>query len=45
MIQDARVLSTYSERILAGKEIWISGGRVAAVKPAGSYRGSGAKLV
>ncbi|MBB3459136.1 adenine deaminase [Rhizobium sp. BK313] len=44
VIQDARVLSTYSERILAGKEIWISGGRIAAVKPAGSYRGSGAKL-
>jgi len=44
VIQDARVLSTYSERILAGKEIWISDGRIAAVKPAGSYRGSGAKL-
>ncbi|MDL2408551.1 adenine deaminase C-terminal domain-containing protein [Rhizobium calliandrae] len=44
VIQDARVLSTYSERILAGKEVWISGGRIAAVKPAGSYRGDGAKL-
>jgi adenine deaminase len=44
VIQGTRVLSTYSERILAGKEIWISGGRIAAVKPAGSYRGSGAKL-
>ncbi|AYG63121.1 adenine deaminase C-terminal domain-containing protein [Rhizobium jaguaris] len=44
VIQDARVLSTYSERILAGKEVWISGGRIAAVKPAGNYRGGGAKL-
>ncbi|HEY0123054.1 MAG TPA: adenine deaminase C-terminal domain-containing protein [Rhizobium sp.] len=44
VIQGARVLSTYSERILADKEIWISGGRIAAVKPAGSYRGGGAKL-
>jgi adenine deaminase len=43
VIQGARVLSTYSERILSDKEIWISGGRIAAVKPAGSYRG-GAKL-
>jgi adenine deaminase len=44
VIEGARVLSTYSERILPGKEIWVAGGRIAAVKPAGSYRGSGAKL-
>ncbi|MFT4185044.1 MAG: adenine deaminase C-terminal domain-containing protein [Rhizobium sp.] len=44
VIQGARVLSTYSERILADKEVWISGGRIAAVKPAGSYGGGGAKL-
>ena len=44
VIKGARVLSTYSERVLPGKEIWVSGGRIAAVKPAGSYRGSGAKL-
>lgn len=44
VIEGARVLSTYSERILPDKEIWIAGGRIAAVKPAGSYRGSGAKL-
>ena len=44
VIKGARVLSTYSERILPDKEIWVSGGRIAAVKPAGSYRGSGAKL-
>ena len=44
VIKGARVLSTYSERILNGKEIWISGGRIAAVKPAGSYAGKAAKL-
>lgn len=44
VIRDARVLSTYSERILQDKEIWLSGGRIAAVKPAGSYRGTSAKL-
>ncbi|MDE1992815.1 MAG: amidohydrolase family protein [Rhizobiaceae bacterium] len=44
VIQGARVLSTYSERILADKEVWISGGRIAAVKPAGSYGGGSAKL-
>ncbi|NRP87909.1 Adenine deaminase [Ensifer adhaerens] len=44
VIEGARVLSTYSERILPDKEIWVAGGRIAAVKPAGSYRGSGAKL-
>lgn len=44
VIQGARVLSTYSERILADKEVWVSGGRIAAVRPAGSYGGGGAKL-
>ncbi|MGM4983863.1 MULTISPECIES: adenine deaminase [Rhizobium] len=44
VIEGTRVLSTYSERILPDKEIWVAGGRIAAVKPAGSYRGSGAKL-
>ena len=43
VIGDARVLSTYSERILPDREIWVSGGRIAAVKPSGSYRGSAAK--
>jgi adenine deaminase len=43
VIQDARVLSTYSERIIDGREIWVSGGRIAAVKAAGSYRGGSAK--
>jgi adenine deaminase len=39
VITGARALSTYSERFLTDREIWISGGRIAAVKPAGSYRG------
>jgi len=38
VITGARVLSTYSERILPEREIWLAGGRIAAVKPAGAYR-------
>ncbi|MBY5465918.1 adenine deaminase [Rhizobium leguminosarum] len=44
VIRGARVLSTYSERFLDGREVWISGGRIAAVKPAGNYRGGSARL-
>ncbi|WP_430257720.1 adenine deaminase [Neorhizobium sp. IRS_2294] len=44
VIRDARMLSTYSERILPGREIWLSGGRIAAVKPIGSYKGTSAKI-
>lgn len=40
VIGGARVLSTYSERILLDREVWIAGGRIAAVKPAGSHKGS-----
>lgn len=40
VIAGARVLSTYTERIHAEKEVWISAGRIAAVKPAGSFTGS-----
>jgi len=43
VIRGARVLSTYSERLLPDREIWLAGGRIAAVKPAGAYRGSAAK--
>ncbi|MFM2279011.1 MAG: adenine deaminase [Pseudomonadota bacterium] len=43
VIGGARVLSTYSERILPDREIWIAGGRIAAVKPAGTHKG-GAKF-
>ncbi|MCL6707678.1 amidohydrolase family protein [Pseudomonas sp. R2.Fl] len=44
VITGARILSTYSERILPGREVWISGGRIAAVKPAGTYRNGTARL-
>jgi adenine deaminase len=47
VITGARLLSTYTERIHAGREIWIKGGRIATVKPTGAYKKSklaGAKL-
>lgn len=44
VIRDARILSTYSERIIPGREVWVSQGRIAAVKPAGSWRGEGAVI-
>ena len=40
VVTGARVLSTYSERVLPEREIRIAGGRIAAVLPAGSYRGA-----
>jgi len=36
VIRHARVLSTYTERLLADREIWLRHGRIAAVKPAGT---------
>jgi adenine deaminase len=41
VITGARVLSTYTERIHPDREIWIKGGRIAAVKPAGTFARSG----
>lgn len=38
VITGARALSTYSQRILPEREIWIAGGRIAAMKPAGAYK-------
>ncbi|MEO7414771.1 MAG: adenine deaminase C-terminal domain-containing protein [Opitutaceae bacterium] len=38
VLTGARLLSTYSERLIDSREIWIKGGRIAAVKPAGSYQ-------
>lgn len=38
VITGARVLSTYTERMLADREVWIAGGRIAAVKPAGEAK-------
>jgi adenine deaminase len=41
VITGARLLSTYSERIRGDCELWICGGRIAAIKPAGTYRAGG----
>jgi adenine deaminase len=41
VITGARVLSTYTERIHKDREIWVKFGRIAAVKPAGAFKGSG----
>ncbi|MBR0928038.1 amidohydrolase family protein [Bradyrhizobium diazoefficiens] len=38
VVTGAQVLSTYSERIHGNREVWISGGRIAAVKPAGAAK-------
>jgi adenine deaminase len=38
VLAGARVLSTYTERIHEGKEIWLAAGRIAAVKPAGESK-------
>jgi adenine deaminase len=40
VITGARILSTYTERIHGGREVWIKSGRIAAVKPAGTCRPS-----
>jgi len=39
VITGARMLSTYSERILSEREIWLKGGRIACVQPLGTARG------
>lgn len=38
VITGARVLSSYTERILPDREVWVAGGRIAAVKAAGEAR-------
>lgn len=46
VITGARVLSTYSDRVLTDREIWVGHGRLAAVKPAGTFRhGAGSSSV
>ena len=35
---NARVLSTYTDRILENKEIWISSGRIVCVKENGDHK-------
>jgi len=45
VITGARVLSTYTERILPDREVWVKAGRIAVVKPAGAFKGApGAKV-
>jgi adenine deaminase len=41
VLTGARLLSTYTERIHPGREVWIKAGRIAAVKPAGTFARSG----
>ena len=38
VITGARLLSTYSERILSEKEIWLKSGRIACIQPSGTAR-------
>jgi adenine deaminase len=38
VLTGARLLSTYTERFHAEREIWIKAGRIAAVKPAGTAK-------
>ncbi len=40
VLTGGRVLSTYTERIHADREVWIKGGRIAAVQAAGTFRKS-----
>ncbi|HKB91863.1 MAG TPA: adenine deaminase C-terminal domain-containing protein [Opitutaceae bacterium] len=40
VITGARIASTYTERIHENREIWIKAGRIAAVKPAGTFKAS-----
>lgn len=41
VLTGARVLSTYTERILEGRELWIQDGRIARVTEAGAYQKAG----
>ena len=38
ILTNARILSTYTDRFLDDKEIWVSNGRIACVKKSGSYK-------
>ncbi len=40
VIAGARILSVYTERILPERELWIQGGRIAAIQPSGSAKKS-----
>src|SRR6187397_1482988 len=38
VITGARVLSTYTERMQREREVWVKGGRIAVVQPAGAAK-------
>jgi len=38
VIRGARLLSTYTDRILPDREVWLKAGRIAAVQPAGTWK-------
>ncbi|MDA0349223.1 MAG: amidohydrolase family protein [Verrucomicrobia bacterium] len=40
VVTGCRILSTYTERMLSDKEVWVSHGRIAAIKPAGTFKGT-----
>ncbi|KQP24544.1 adenosine deaminase [Methylobacterium sp. Leaf102] len=44
VLTGGRLLSTYSDRILPDREVWIGGGRIAAIMPAGTYRGPAERI-
>ena len=45
VVTGARILSTYTERIHRPAEVWVKSGRIAAVRPAGAFKGArGAKV-
>lgn len=45
VISNAQLLEVYTARMLPDRELWIWGGRVAAVKPAGSFQPGSGTLV
>ncbi len=45
VITGVRVLSTYTERVLPEREVWIAGGRIAAIRPAGTLARDGGAAV
>src|SRR5688572_25581817 len=38
VITGARLLSTYTERVHPAREVWVKGGRIAVVQPAGAFK-------
>jgi adenine deaminase len=40
VVTGARLVSTYTERIHEGRELWIASGRIATTKPAGHFKRS-----